>query len=109
MRGEMVMMERIGVPRRSVVCLVMVALLLAVVQPTFAAHRPQAGPAAGRTTWVNVAWYWTGNMLLVTAAKLTGVIYTPPPPPLPSGRGIGGELDNGSCVDPSGKPCPCGG
>lgn len=88
-----------------------IGLLATVVQPSYAAPKPQHRVAVTRSgSFVDAAVTWIGSFLLEKLYTGGGVISspTPPPPPLPSG-GIGNGPFGGVCIDPWGNTSPCGG
>lgn len=82
-----------------------VAMLAVVVQPSFAAPKPQhrvSVVASG--SWLEVAVVWVGNVLAEKVYNRTDVYpILPPPPPPPSNGGLGGPFC-GSSLDPAGSP-----
>jgi len=77
-------------------------LILAVLLATLAAPMAQAGhrslllPQEDATSWTDIALSWFGRLLTPKRASVQ------PPPRI--------EVTNatGSCIDPQGRPIPCG-
>lgn len=93
-------------PRISVVAILALALGLAVLTPAAALPTPTHLSTANTTTqWIAVAWealrvFLTGVPLQPASAASD----TPSPPP---------QVENlmpltGACIDPMGRPVPCG-
>jgi hypothetical protein len=104
-------MKRKCIHRLAVTAFLAVALLATVVQPSYAAPKPQHRVSvAPSSDPVQAAIAWFGHYLL-QKIYTSGGTSTPPPPARPGGIPTGGGSGpfGGSCLDPSGFPVGCTG
>jgi len=88
-----------------------VFLALVLLTAPLAAAQPRKSPRAAARVEVpqwSAAIAWLSAFLGLSAPAVEKI--TPPPvePPPPSGGLTWDDLWNGSCVDPQGRPRPCG-
>jgi hypothetical protein len=107
-------MKRKCISRLAVSAIVAIAMLAAVVQPSFAAPRPQHRVAAARNAgWLETTVFLMESFLLEKVNRAV-TQPTPPPPPTTSrpappptngggGGGFGGGPFTGGCLDPVGS------
>jgi hypothetical protein len=103
-------MSRVFVRRASV--MIVIAALALVALPT-ADARPLAGPqatAGTATSWMSALSTWASSFFLGAPQAGTPMLRaksaSSEKPPTYSGPQI--HPNTGSCVDPNGKPIPCG-